>query len=395
MWNRVWDRHGEMVTLVVPAVLLALAGLAEALEPHDPDTATGIALGFTGVLVALDLLRRRWPLTVLAASCGLATVQMIAPLWLSDVGGLATAVATYEVAARLDRVAALRASVLSAVALAASGPLSGRPQMAEILIKTPIFIAVAYGLGRATAVRREYARSLEDRAALLEMQRFVEADRAALLERQRLSRDLHDSVIQSLFGIRAHSGAAEQALTPDPGANQMPARREFAIEELKTVSTLASRASDELREIVTQLRAHEEVGRSTLAGSLALLCDELRDLSSAELTLTCEGLPALTAPEVVAEALAITRQAVQNAHVHAHAQRISVVAARDAETLRVTIEDDGCGFDPRLSIAGHFGLQTMTERAELVGGSLTIASRRAHGTRVVLCIPAEPDHPGS
>lgn len=75
---------------------------------------------------------------------------------------------------------------------------------------------------------------------------------------------------------------------------------------------------------------------------------------------------------------------------HAHATQISITLSRDTPDIRLVVEDDGEGFDPRLvDEASHFGLQLMRERVELAGGVLHLDAHPGEGTRIIVRLPAE------
>jgi signal transduction histidine kinase len=84
----------------------------------------------------------------------------------------------------------------------------------------------------------------------------------------------------------------------------------------------------------------------------------------------------------------ITQEALTNVAKHAQATQVTVMAEEDGETVRLTIADDGIGFDPtRLAGADGrqgWGLLTITERAEAVGGHCRIGSRPQQGTQVIV-----------
>ena len=88
--------------------------------------------------------------------------------------------------------------------------------------------------------------------------------------------------------------------------------------------------------------------------------------------------------------LNVTRETLENACRHAHAQSICVQLGRENSHGFVRIEDDGCGFDPAAPLAqprGHFGLRVMKARAAHIGGELFIKSAPGAGTCVILKFP--------
>ena len=92
------------------------------------------------------------------------------------------------------------------------------------------------------------------------------------------------------------------------------------------------------------------------------------------------------------EVYGIAREALRNAFKHAQAQRIDMVIRYDDRQFRLLIRDDGKGIDPKLlsngGRPGHYGLRGMRERAELLGGKLTVSSGPDSGTQFELRIPS-------
>jgi signal transduction histidine kinase len=79
----------------------------------------------------------------------------------------------------------------------------------------------------------------------------------------------------------------------------------------------------------------------------------------------------------------IAQEALANVADHAQAQNAQVVLNRERDRLRLIVRDDGCGFDPRLpGEERHYGLLGMRERAEMIGGNLSIESQVGKGTQV-------------
>ena len=104
-----------------------------------------------------------------------------------------------------------------------------------------------------------------------------------------------------------------------------------------------------------------------------------------------EGIPRALDPILCDEVYRIGCEALRNAYRHAAAKQIEVLLRFDKRRLRLRVRDDGRGIDPaRLQgREGHFGLRGMHERAELIGGKLTVWSACEAGTEVELDIPAD------
>jgi signal transduction histidine kinase len=92
------------------------------------------------------------------------------------------------------------------------------------------------------------------------------------------------------------------------------------------------------------------------------------------------------APELETAVYRIAQEALTNVAKHAHAQHVALELRREPEGLRLTVEDDGVGFDPGGPLGG-FGLVGMRERLELAGGTLEVRPREPGGTRVEAWFP--------
>lgn len=192
--------------------------------------------------------------------------------------------------------------------------------------------------------------------------------RAAVLEdRRRMARDLHDGLAQELAYITAQTQHLE-ARPADPVA-------------LHRLQGAASRALDEARQAIAALSQPVDEPFDTL---LRQTVDSLAARYDVSIGTDVDGAPALTLERREA-LLRITAEAVRNAVRHGGAQRIDVILTGDP--LRLTVSDDGCGFDveaTRCAGTDGFGLTSMTERADAVGGQLRIQSSTGEGTRVVV-----------
>jgi signal transduction histidine kinase len=216
-------------------------------------------------------------------------------------------------------------------------------------------------------------------ALALENARLHERSRELSIveERNRLARELHDAVTQKLFGVvlAAESGAA--LLERDIGE---------AGAQLALVRELAREAMEELRSVIVHLRpaALEAEG---LAVALGKHVDVLRRAHRREIVLEVDGETLIPAA-IEADVFRIAQEALHNALRHAQAARIAVRLRCDAGGLRLSVSDDGVGFDPAAVRARHLGLTTMAERARAAGGTLDIDSAPGAGTTVRLEVPA-------
>ncbi|HJK95194.1 MAG TPA: ATP-binding protein, partial [Polyangiaceae bacterium LLY-WYZ-15_(1-7)] len=128
----------------------------------------------------------------------------------------------------------------------------------------------------------------------------------------------------------------------------------------------------------------DEVG---LGDALARLCDDLGETSGLDVRLEAPAELDL-APALETATYRVAQEALHNAQRHADAERIELRLAL-GERLRLEVRDDGVGFDPAAVEEGGHGLRGMRERAELLGGSLEIASAPGEGTAILLELPIE------
>jgi len=151
---------------------------------------------------------------------------------------------------------------------------------------------------------------------------------------------------------------------------------------------------DETRRFVWNLR---EEGRAS--GDLGVALGRLADRLTQGRPIACQArvdgevqpLPNGTQDQL----FRIAQEAMANAVKHAQASRIEVALSFEAGQVRLSVIDDGCGFDPALAQgaqAGHFGLTGMRERAQRLG-PLTIDSRPGAGTRVEIVVPVRGKEP--
>jgi signal transduction histidine kinase len=192
---------------------------------------------------------------------------------------------------------------------------------------------------------------------------------AMLEERNRMARELHDAVTQKLFSLRLSAQAAGTMLAQAP---------EKAAVELERVQRLAGEALSELRAVIVELRP-AELDRHGLTETLRKHVRLLDRLHPSLVVFECAELPPLTSAVEVA-VLRVAQEALHNALRHSEAGRVLVRLAYEDGKLALTVRDDGNGFEQADSRG--LGLVSMRDRAESVGGVMTVESARGQGTTV-------------
>lgn len=195
---------------------------------------------------------------------------------------------------------------------------------------------------------------------------------AILQERERIAQDLHDGSIQSLYAVSLSLEDIEDLMRSDPsGAAD---RIDHAIDSIH--STIQG-----IREFIMGLDPEARSAVDLLAG-LTQLADEFERSTLIEVELTSDPDVSI-GPEEALQLVQLTREAMSNVARHAEASKVNVSVEDRREMLRLSIIDDGRGFDPGAArVPGHHGLTNMNARAEALGGTLDIDSDDS-GTRVI------------
>ena len=214
----------------------------------------------------------------------------------------------------------------------------------------------------------------------IENARLHERLQAAVLleDRERIARDLHDKVIQQLFATGMSLQAAERTVDDDAVARRL----NQAVDDLDTTIR-------EIRNTIFALHA-PTVG---LHSDLAAVIAELNDRLGIVATLHVEGpIDQAIPPPIARQLIPVVREAVTNAHRHGHALTVEVMVRADADcTVRVV--DDGRTLDEPAAdpaAGGGDGLVNLTQRAEELGGILTLDSRPDGGMIFEWRVPLDP-----
>ena len=203
---------------------------------------------------------------------------------------------------------------------------------------------------------------------------------AVVDERDRISRDLHDSVIQAIYAQTLALDDVPDLMDDDPAEARR--RVDEAIDALHAVIR-------DIRNFIFGLRP-VMLESGSLADGLRQLATELHRNGAVEVAVSIPDDPTQTDPpiEVVAELLAITREALSNVARHASATHASVSMTTAADELRLELADNGRGFHAERSAdQGHHGLANMRARSDALGGTFEVVSSPSDGTRIIINVP--------
>ncbi|WP_432057229.1 sensor histidine kinase [Streptomyces sp. bgisy022] len=286
------------------------------------------------------------------------------------------------------RTAAVFASLQGVVLLLVHATLQDAPTAPAETLLLPGLCVIAGAAG--SSLRQLLLRFGAATRALTDMRARLAVTEAVGAERARLAREMHDSVAKTLHGVAlAADGLTRSADAPDVDAARV--RQQAAL-----VARSARRAAAESRELLADLRREGDPDQGTdVLAELAARTDDFQARTGLTATYrtTGDGTAPPVPPAVARQLLTIAAEAMENAHRHAGATRVEVLAGIHGDLLRISVHDDGRGLPPgtdlqHLRRSGHFGLIGMVERAASVGARIRIGrGTRTHGTEVRLDLP--------
>jgi signal transduction histidine kinase len=209
-----------------------------------------------------------------------------------------------------------------------------------------------------------------------------------LKERVRISREIHDTLLQSLIGVSLQLEQVEH------DTDTSRAGKERLIRARKQVEEYIREARESIWNLRSSALEREGLGAALRHAGERAIAETHEGDGSAMLSFSVTGSPDRCAHDVEEQLLRIGQEAVTNATRHGRAQHIRMALSYADDAVILTVDDDGCGFDPLHSptVNGtHWGLINMKERAVTVGGSFDISSTPGGGTRIVATVPRHPE----
>lgn len=380
-----------IVALLFAPVQAGLDRVATRLGPGDGPTPYDVLSRFSETVTggqATEHLPARMAM-LLAQGTGAAWAQV----WLM-VSGRLTLAATWPEDADDDRTTpALHADEAQgrrSLIVRQGGELLGvlrlqeRPGLALTAVEERLFAGLAAQAGlvlRMVGLRSEL---MERHLELMVRADELKASRERLIwtqdaERRRLERDIHDGAQQHLVALIVNVRLAQTIAvrSPERAARVLAEQADAARVAIETLSSLS-------RGIYPRLLSDEGLAPALLAAVMT---------SPVPVTVDAVGMGRL--PAAVEAALYFCCvEAVQNAAKHSGARSVSVRLDEDEDLWRLTVEDNGIGFDPA-SVAGRgAGLVNMLDRLDAVGGTVTVGSSAGRGTTVTAEVPRMVDPGG-
>jgi len=254
------------------------------------------------------------------------------------------------------------------------------------LIRTISFLVIGFFINRLMTRLRVQQDSLQQANMQLRHHASTLENLIISRERNRMARELHDTLAHTLsaLSVQLETIKAYWEVEPDTAQNFLDQ------------SLAATRSGlDETRRALKALRASplEDLG---LVLGIQKLAKSARDRGNLQLELTLPMQSISLSPDLEQCIYRVAQEAIENVLHHANAQKLRVTLDFNQCLAFFIVQDNGLGFRPsKQNHSGHFGLSGMRERAELIGGELTISSSPGQGTTIQLAIKGnfdESDH---
>jgi signal transduction histidine kinase len=200
-------------------------------------------------------------------------------------------------------------------------------------------------------------------------------------ERQRISRELHDRVLQSLSSARLRAESSRRHLL----------NKRVALEqELLTIEQSIDQAITEIRNLLTENQNTQELQAGSLERRLKDELEIFRSRTGFKLDFRCSIDVQNMPPAVERELYFTLREGILNAVRHSRASELHLTLSPTAEGCEARLRDNGVGFEAASSEnSGHYGLKGMHERVRKIGGKISLKTAAGKGTDIKITVPFE------
>ena len=235
-----------------------------------------------------------------------------------------------------------------------------------IVAAVAVALLMIYAIYRARVSRLERARAAQEEFS----RRLINAHET---ERRRIAAGLHDSLGQQLLVIKNWAALELNVLPPENSSR----------EALDEISATASQAVEEVREIIYDLRPYQ-LDKIGLKNTIWFMIEKIAAASGIEFQTDIGEINDLFAPEAEIALYRVVQECVNNIVKHSGATRATVLIERKEKSVKLTIEDDGRGFDAdgENGRGKGFGLEGLAERVRILGGTMAIQSATDTGTKI-------------
>ena len=197
-------------------------------------------------------------------------------------------------------------------------------------------------------------------------------------ERKRIAQDVHDGLNQLIIGALLQVRSGKDRLNDG--------HVDGADEALNSALGVLKQVDNEIRRVVHHLHPPnlEALG---LAAATRRLGERFEEYYDVPCDIGIVGDQVRLRPEVEIAVYRIVQEALQNVGAHASASKVKVTLSFEDDLFRVTVQDNGAGFDVEAVTPGHYGLRSMRDRAEEFGGTIAITSTAEDGSHIAVQIP--------
>lgn len=219
--------------------------------------------------------------------------------------------------------------------------------------------------------------SMASKSEMAGIEMIVNAQEA---ERQRLSRQMHDGPAQALSNFILQTEIAMRLLDADPAQ---------AKDELGSLKNSAMSTFQKVRNFIFELRPMmlDDLG---LVPTLKKYAEAFKEQSSMDVNLTVTGAERRLEPYLEVMIFRAVQELLGNSARHSQASSVKVHADMGSEIIRISVDDNGKGFDPEsLKESSNLGLKLIRERAEMLGGNFEIDSTIGSGARISFTVHAK------